>query len=99
MQISNTQIQRVFELHLHKVYSPQTKPAISPVTRPDELVLSGKAAEIQRLQKTLAHLPDLRTGVVKDYQRRVNAGNYEVTGLELADKIATSALEFRENRA
>lgn len=94
MQISNTQINKVFELHLHKVYAAQSKPTVSAGRGFDQLFISAKAADIQRTMKTVASLPSVRPEVVNGAKQMIQSGNYNTNGMDIAESMFSSANPF-----
>ncbi len=76
MLIANAQAQRVFELHLHKVYNPQIRFA-DPVSRPDKLTLSGRANEMQAVRAYVSTLSDIRSDKVGPLQKMISKGTYQ----------------------
>lgn len=96
MYIDKTQINQVQDTHLNKINRVQTKPATTFAAALDAVVLSTKATEVQRVKSRIETLPDMRAGVVADYRTRIGQGQYTVSSQQLADKIASSALESRK---
>ncbi len=62
----------------------------------DELELSSKAKEYQIGMKAFKKLPEVREDLVKDLKNKINTGQYNVTGDELADKIIESVMIDRK---
>ncbi|MEN6372150.1 MAG: flagellar biosynthesis anti-sigma factor FlgM [Armatimonadota bacterium] len=93
MYVNNAQINSVLELHLHKVYSVQNKPAISASMRPaDELVLSSRATEMQDIKQAMSALPDVRTDLVDNIKSKVEAGAYDSSNQDIADCMLRSII-------
>ncbi len=95
MHISNAQLQKVLELHLHKVYATQPKSEAGMGSRADKLTLSRQAAEMQQIKQTLAQLPDTRENVVRDLKQKLRAGDYKISEEELAHKMFLIAQQGR----
>ena len=92
MHINNAQIQKVLELHLHRVYTTQNKSGAGSTRKPDELVLSARAAEIQEIKQAMAGLPAMREEIVQELKRRIQSGDYKINPEELADKMLAAAV-------
>jgi negative regulator of flagellin synthesis FlgM len=87
MHISNSQITKVLEVHLHRVYATQSKPKSASAGGPDQLVLSPKARDLQKVKDYLAATPVVREDVVNDLRSRVESGDYSTDSSEIADAI------------
>jgi flagellar biosynthesis anti-sigma factor FlgM len=93
--VSNAEMQKVLETHLHKVYKTREKSGTSSGHGPDELILSTKATEMQQIRQQVASLPDTRTGIVQSLKHRIEAGSYSVSEDDLAGKMLSAALQGR----
>ncbi len=91
MHINNAEIHRVLSVHLNKVYGPANSTAIDGARRPDELILSPKAAEMQKVKQTIADLPDVRTSLINSIRSKIDAESYTFDSRDLADCIASAA--------
>lgn len=91
MLIANGQVQKVFELHLHKIYNPQVRFA-DPIGRSDKLTLSGRANEIQAVRSCIATLPDIRSDKVRSLQQSVSNGTYQANDYDIATAILTGSM-------
>ena len=91
MHISNGQIQKVLELHLHKVYATRGGSGPGFATGADELILSTRAAEMQQLKQAVARSPEIRSGLVQDLKQKVQSGNYQIDPQGLAAEIVDAA--------
>ena len=94
MHISNAQIQKVLELHLHKVYSTR-RGQTTGAAASDELVLSPKAADMQQVKQKIIGLPDTRADIVREMKHKIEAGEYKVGSAELADGIISALSQGR----
>jgi len=95
VHINNAQIQKVLELHLHKVYSTQTKTGISASRKADELVLSSKATELQQVKQTVTEMPDTRASLVQSLKQKVQSGTYCIDEQSIADSMLDTITECR----
>lgn len=95
VHISNAQIQKVLELHLHKVNKLQEKPASSSSRGPDQLILSGKAAEMQKIKQHITGLPQVRANLVQELQQKLDSEQYHADSTELAESMFSSAIAMR----
>lgn len=62
----------------------------SPVSTSDTVELTSSAKLLERLEKTLASLPDVDAARVADVKAAIENGNYEID----ADAIADALLRF-----
>jgi negative regulator of flagellin synthesis FlgM len=53
----------------------------------DKISLSGRAKEINELKVIIEELPDIRTDRVDEVKRTIDAGNYNVDSLKVAEKV------------
>ncbi|MDO8587054.1 MAG: flagellar biosynthesis anti-sigma factor FlgM [Armatimonadota bacterium] len=95
MHVSNAQIQKVLDLHLHRVYGLREVQDAGPARGTDELILSRKATDVREIKRQVAGLPDMRAGVVKGFRSKVQAGDYKVSESEVAEKMLAAALQSR----
>jgi flagellar biosynthesis anti-sigma factor FlgM len=95
VHISNAQIHRVLELHVHRVGGVQSASGAGAAERPDQLTLSRKATDMQEIKQQLTRLPDMRTGLVKDFKNKVQVGTYDVSEAEIAENMLATALQNR----
>jgi len=58
----------------------------------DVLSISNQAKDFQTVMKALKDVPDVRQDKVNDLAERYQSGNYDVSGRDIADKIAKSIL-------
>jgi len=77
VRVSNAQIQKVLELHLHKCRNTGRLPSCTAKAHCDQLVLSPRAATIQQVKEKAFTLPELRKDVVQDVKHRLESGDYK----------------------
>lgn len=53
----------------------------------DQFAISSFAKELQGAQKVVSNTPDVRMSVVDDLKQRMEAGKYNVTASQIADKL------------
>ncbi|MBI4682649.1 MAG: flagellar biosynthesis anti-sigma factor FlgM [Nitrospirae bacterium] len=53
----------------------------------DKISLSGKAMEIRELKDLIEQLPDIRKDKVEQIKKAVDAGNYNIDSLKVAERI------------
>lgn len=93
MQISNAQIQQVLQLHLHKISGPREKSRTKGSGGADELILSTKAADMQRIKQKVGEMPEFRSAAVQELKQRLEAGQYQASAEEVAESILSVAKE------
>jgi len=86
MLIANAQVQKVYELHLHKVYNPQVR-FTDAVSGPDKLTLSGRANEMQAIKSFLSTLSDIRGDKVGPLRKMVGKGAYQSSDHDTASAM------------
>lgn len=92
MHISTNQIQKIFEVHTHRVSSVRMTPDVDLVHRADSLILSRQAMDMQAVKQTIAKLPDIREDVVRSIRNEIASGSYEIDEVGLAQKMLTSSV-------
>jgi negative regulator of flagellin synthesis FlgM len=95
MRISGAQVQSVLEVHLNKVYGPQSKPRASASSGTDSLVLSDKAREMQQAREALSATQPVRSDLVAELKARIDSGSYSTSSDELASAILDSARDTK----
>ena len=58
----------------------------------DEVVLSPEARKIQQAKELIDSLPDIREEKVAEIRARIEAGEYEIDGEKVAEKIIQESL-------
>ena len=94
MQVPNIHIQEVLKLKLNRAQAGQKAGNVSS-TGADNLTLSGKASDVQNIKSRLSGLPEIRVGIVKGFKSKVESGNYEAGGMDIAGSMFESALVNR----
>lgn len=93
MYVNNAQIQKVLELHLHKVYSLPSSQSVSSTRGLDELILSSKATEMQDIKQAVSALPETRSDLVRDLRSKIDSGLYDPANQDIAESMFKSAIE------
>jgi anti-sigma28 factor (negative regulator of flagellin synthesis) len=91
VQIPNIQIQKILDLKLNRAQASQKAGSVSS-TGADKLTLSGKAADVQSVKSKLSGLPEIRVGIVKGFKSKVQSGDYQAGGTDIAGSMFESAL-------
>ncbi|HWR06975.1 flagellar biosynthesis anti-sigma factor FlgM [Sporomusa sp.] len=80
--------------NIAKLYGEQSKVSKNckgqggnPAQRPDEVILSTHAQELNQVLKTAKGLPEVREDKVKELSEQIAKGEYKVDSRELADRI------------
>lgn len=58
----------------------------------EKVNLSATARDIQQLRNVIADLPDIREEKVQDLKSRIEQGNYNVSGDQIAEKMVGESL-------
>lgn len=84
-------------LGIYDKHSNVGKPekAAGAVRGKDMLSISEGGKDYQAALKALKDIPDIRTDKVEDLGRRYEAGSYDISGKEVADKIIDSIVEWK----
>lgn len=61
-------------------------------SRSDQVNISQGAAEYQKLSELVAKTPEVRMELVADLKRKIESGNYDVDGEQVAEKLIRSTL-------
>jgi negative regulator of flagellin synthesis FlgM len=68
--------------------SPVTTGEVSPAQKQsDQVVLSGKAKELNELKKIIGQMPEIRTDKVEALKKAIEEGRYEIDAFKVAGKI------------
>ncbi len=101
MKIPDQDIGRHMEKALSGLKGPakplegkNAKPATeqSPAPATDQVHISGKARDVQRLNQLVTEVPDVRAGKVEALQKQIAAGTYGADGRAIAEKMVESTL-------
>ena len=96
MQISSSQINRIYELHLHRV-SNTSRTMESGIISSDQLTISSRAAEVQKIQQHVAKMPDVRFDKIQELKTAVMEGRYQSSDNEIASAIFQNAVQGIKN--
>ena len=84
MKISNTM--RTYEVQ--RPDKPASSERISRAEeRTDMVTLSSKAKDYSTIKKALVNTPDIRADKVQSIKAQIDAGTYNVTGMDVANKL------------
>lgn len=75
-----------------KVQSESDKPVRENAAPREKVNLSAAARDIQKLRSVIAELPDIREEKVQDLKSRMEQGNYNVSGEQIAEKMVGESL-------
>lgn len=97
MKISHRQAEQVARLFAAQM---RTKPAersggVAGSQRPDKVELSRESREVQAANKAIAEAPDIRADVVERVKVQLDAGQYRVSGRDVAQKLLARSLADR----
>lgn len=67
--------------------------ARSAASKKDVLSISNEAKDFQTVYKALKDVPDVRQSKVTELTKRFEAGSYDVTGRDVADKLINTAFD------
>ncbi len=93
MIISNKQVQNI--LQLERIDSLKKKTAVDGINatgKSDSLVLSGRAQELNFAKEQVLKSPEVRADKIRELKRKIEEGNYQVSGDEVATKIIGRSL-------
>lgn len=62
-------------------------------SKKDVLSISNEAKDFQTVYKALKDVPDIRQSKVAELTGRYEAGNYDVTGRDVADKVINTVFD------
>jgi flagellar biosynthesis anti-sigma factor FlgM len=95
VRISGNQVHKIFEVHVHRVYSARPTPDVDFVRQADSLVLSRQALDLQKVREATQRLPDIRQDTVQSIRNKINSGTYQVNEVDIAKKILLSSLRLK----
>ncbi len=93
MIISNKQVQNI--LQLERVNSLKKKDELkenATVSKNDSLVLSGRAQELNFAKEQVLKSPAVRADKIHELKRKIEEGNYQVSGNDVAAKMIDRSL-------
>lgn len=65
----------------------------SVASKKDVLSISNEAKDFQTVNRALKEVPDIRQGRVAELLRKFEAGSYNVTGRDVADKVVNTVFD------
>ncbi|QUH24929.1 flagellar biosynthesis anti-sigma factor FlgM [Serpentinicella alkaliphila] len=83
---NNPNVQKVMNIY-NKSNSKSVEKTESTKLAKDRIEISEKAKEYQVALKAFKQLPEVREEKVKELREKIQSGNYQVSGKEIADKI------------
>lgn len=72
---------------LYKVNAVKKTGKVTSATQTDSFTISQEAKDFQVAMAAVKESADVRTDVVNDLKSRIDAGSYEVTSSDFADKL------------
>ncbi len=64
-------------------------------SKKDVLSISNEAKDFQTVFKALKDIPDIRQGKVNELSGKVQAGNYDVDGKDIIDKVIKNSFDIK----
>jgi len=97
MKISDTgnplhELVTKYTVNKEKANAEQGKQVNSGSVAEEKVTLSPAAQEIQRAEKAAKALPDVREEKVQEVKRQIEAGEYEIKGDAIAEKMLTETI-------
>ena len=89
---SLTELISQYKINEKKEGSEAEKQATNSVVPEDKVSLSSTARDIQRAEKAIEKLPDVREEKVRELKDRIEAGKYDVNGEKIAGKMLNESL-------
>ena len=86
MRIANNNAMRTFEIQRSERHAAPER-ANKIEERADMLTLSSKAKDFALASKAIANTPDIREDKVQSIKAQIEAGAYNVTGMDVANKL------------
>ncbi len=98
MKVSRSQIDSALKVQSDRVKSQHgTKQGKDRVAtaKADELSISARASEVNRLKEVIAAMPDERADKVDAISKKIAEGTYEVKAADIADMILRRTIADR----
>ena len=93
MIISNKQVQNILQLEwINSLKKKEALKESNAVRKNDSLVLSGQAQELNFAKEQALKSPAVRADKIRDLKRKIDEGNYRVSGNDIAAKIIGRSL-------
>lgn len=93
MIISNKQVQNI--LQLERINSLKKKTGLKETAatgKSDSLVLSGRAQELNFAKEQVLKSPEVRADKILELKGKIEGGNYQVSGNDIAAKMIGRSL-------
>ncbi|MGC8778083.1 MAG: flagellar biosynthesis anti-sigma factor FlgM [Candidatus Caldatribacteriaceae bacterium] len=100
MRISSNQVESILKLYAEKVQGGGKKRNITVEEKnQDTVTFSSRVEEARDLYARYREIPEVREEIVKNIQERLNKGDYQVEGKEVARKmVQREMVDFLVNR-
>lgn len=97
MKISHSQFEQVAKLFAANMRTQRVDKAgaTGAAQRADKVELSRESREVQAAYKAIAATPDVRADIVAEIKARLDAGQYNISGREVAQKMLARSLADR----
>jgi len=99
MGIEFHKIGRIFNISNNNKVSPKREvEEANKINKKDEVKISREAMDFQivsKAVKTIKELPDVRQDKVEALRARIETGNYNIEGREIAEKMVHNGLDKR----
>ncbi len=93
MIISNKQVQSILQLNnVNEVKKKGYGVNTAPVNKSDSLVLSDHAQGLQFAKEQVLKSPEVRAEIISELKKRIQEGNYQVSGTDIAQKLISRSL-------
>jgi len=89
---SATELISQYKINEEKADSRNEKQAANSVVPEDKVSLSSMARDIQRAEKIIEKLPDVREEKVRELKDQIEAGKYDVNGEKIAGKMLNESI-------
>ncbi len=89
---SMTELISQYKINENKVVPEPEKQAANSVAQEERVSLSSAARDIQRAEKAIKELPEIREEKVRDLQDQIETGRYEVSGEKIAGKMISESV-------
>lgn len=89
---SLTELISQYKINENKVTPEPEKQAANGVVQEETVSLSSAARDIQRAEKAIEELPDVREEKVRELQDQIEKGKYEVSGEKIAGKMISESV-------
>ena len=99
MGIEFNKIGRIFNFSNNNKISPKREiDEANKINKKDEVKISREAMDYQLVSKTvktIKELPDVREDKVEALRARIETGNYNIEGREIAEKLLSRSIDKR----